>query len=449
MPEEIKTCQGQVYDRKTGRNKYCDRLLYDDKHCICHSEDPHKDINQFKDEVRKQLNREDCHDFSSFAFPENYSFKDTSLKHNVYFRDAKFAGGTEFTYAKFGGKVNFEFADFGGKVNFEFADFGGKVNFTYAKFAGEANFGCAEFTDYATFFLTKFGGDAHFESTMFKKRAIFNLVKLNEKAIVRFDGEENELDKSVFQDTADFSQITILKDATIVFRKIDLSRCFFLETDVTKVDFSDVTWAYIGGIGKWFKTKVVYDAIKNGNEDKDGNYDYRLIAQLYRRLQINYIDNCHYSQAGDFHIGEQEAVRKSKGKLGQYLCTNMLYKMTSIYGESFVRPLLWLVVILLLFPAIFLYTGLDVATPPQHVSKIENNVNYEFSVNPSNAFLFNVDYWNSFGINLSFISFDRTEIKTRLHSQYQITLVHFERLCVITLVSFFILALRRSYKRKI
>lgn len=523
MQEEIKTCQGHTWDPSHHENLPCSHPLYDDKHCICHSEDPDKDIDKFNIEVRKQLDREDYHDFSEFDFPKDFSFRKAGFKRDVYFRRAMFSGEAKFNKTKFGGEADFYSSKFGGKANFESAKFGGIVYFQSAKFIGNANFviakfgggvnfwdvrfgdeadfrgakfvdkasftnvrfgnkalfdstvfggeadfreatfggeadfweamfggdldfGYAQFGGEAYFRDVQFGGETEFASANFIKAAGFSEIKLSEKTIVKFDGEINIKDEPVFQDTADFKSITISKDAAIIFRKIDLSKCEFLETDLTKVEFIDVTWAKTGGTYKWFKTNAVYDAIKNG---KNGDYDYGLIAQLYRRLQINYIDNCYYSEAGDFHIGEQEMARRGKGKFRRIFSTNMFYKLISNYGESFVRPLLWLVFVLLLFPAIFLYSGIDLSSLNEPASKNPNIVRYKFSANPANCFLLTKNYKRAFYKNFSFISFNRSEINKCLVSEDMRFVANLEIIIVIVLLSFFVLALRRSYKRHI
>ncbi|MEE9441588.1 MAG: pentapeptide repeat-containing protein [candidate division Zixibacteria bacterium] len=479
MPEEIKTCQGQIWDPSIYTFKTCNRPLYDDKHCICHSDDPDKDIEKFRTEVQKQLDREDYHDFTEFVFPKDFNFRETEFKHDVYFRlakfggkadfySAKFDGDANFYHAKFDGDANFYHAEFGGEASFYEAEFGGEASFYEAKFGGEAyflstkfdgqaNFGEAKFGGNANFWNTKFdgeidfrwagfGGKADFISATFKKTVNFKWMSLSEKTIVRFDGENNKKDEPVFQDTADFSSIRIPEDAEIVFRKINLSKCEFLETDLTKVEFIDVNWAKTGGIFKWFKTNAVYDAVKNG---KNGKYDYDLIAQLYRRLQINYIGKCFYSEAGDFHIGEQEMARKGKGEFSRFFCTNMFYKLISYYGESFILPLFWLALILILFPALFLYSGIDLQSSSEPAKNNPPVVRYEFSPNPADCFLLTENYKKAFYKNFSFISFNRSEIDKCLVSLDMRFFANLEIIIVIVLLSFFVLALRRPYKRHI
>jgi hypothetical protein len=63
-------------------------------------------------------------------------------------------------------------------------------------------------------------------------------------------------------------------------------------------------------------------------------------------------------------------------------------------------------------------------------------------------FLFNGDYWNAFLRNLSFVTFNRAGISQILTQPYQHGIVAIENIVVVVLVTFFVLALRRRYKRK-
>jgi hypothetical protein len=110
--------------------------------------------------------------------------------------------------------------------------------------------------------------------------------------------------------------------------------------------------------------------------------EYGLIAETYQQLKKNYDDKKDYWTAGDFHYGEMEMKRLATRQAGfilrvlfgrilggrevnrlrrwshQRLGLVALYKYASQYGESFARPFLWLVGILLLFGALYPIPGL-------------------------------------------------------------------------------------------
>lgn len=267
----------------------------------------------------------------------------------------------------------------------------------------------------------------------------------------------------MFSAEADFISCIFGEPRNIKFRKVSLEKCQFLETDVSAVQFIDVTWDKKRKL-IWSKRNAVYDESHPDNlwliwknpkttepKYEPPKFQYHLIAQLYRRLQANYINNYRYSEAGDFYIGEQEMVRKAKGKVGQYLSTNFLYKIISYYGESFTLPLFWLAFVLLLLPAVLLYDGINLNTAVQNPTVAET-VNYEWSWSPGDFLPVNGDsrrdYWEAFKANFSLIAYSRSDIGKYLPESGTRFIVTIESLIIIALLAFFLLALRRQYKRK-
>jgi len=187
--------------------------------------------------------------------------------------------------------------------------------------------------------------------------------------------------------------------------------------------------------------------IEKDREKEPQKFQFSLIAQVYRRLQANYVDNYRYSEAGEFYIGEQEMMRKSKGKIRQFLCADFLYKIFSLYGESFILPVIWLAVCLLIFPMIFLFSGVNLSDNLQNQQN-QVAVNFEWSWNPANFLPLKIEFWKAFAVNISFLTFNRTEINARLDSIAQRLTVNIEILLAIIFVTFFLLALRRRFKRK-
>jgi hypothetical protein len=99
--------------------------------------------------------------------------------------------------------------------------------------------------------------------------------------------------------------------------------------------------------------------------------NYRLIAELYQRLKTNYDSRCDYWTAGDFHYGEMEMKRlasRRRSRLLRWLHSHAglvaWYKYASEYGESYVRPSLWLSLVLLLFTVLYPAVGLRTDTNP-------------------------------------------------------------------------------------
>lgn len=456
--------------------KPCGRPLYDAEKCICHSEKEDKDVKLFQQELDKIFDDMEAgrYDLTGFTFPQKgYKLprvytKDTFLTKATFLADASFAharfsreadflrtrffqvaffdsacfaGKARFRYAEFLKKVGFTDVTFWGEADFHSATFSGYAGYRMATFSGEADFEYAKFSGETDFEYAKFSGITRFRSTLSEMEVYFSHSEVRKGSVVIFDGETlQKKKKEMFAAGADFTPCTFAEPKNVKFRKLSLEKCKFLETDVTEVQFVDVTWANKPKFFKWFPRDAVYDELSE-------EPDYKLIEQLYRRLQINYVNNYRYSEAGDFYIGEQEMVRKAKGKVGRYLSTNFLYKIISYYGESFTLPLFWLVFVLLLFPAILLWDGINLNPSVQNPVVVET-VNYEWSWSPGDFLPAKGDYWEAFVANFSLIAYSRSDIGKYLPESHTRLIVTIESLIVIALVAFFLLALRRQYKRK-
>jgi hypothetical protein len=117
------------------------------------------------------------------------------------------------------------------------------------------------------------------------------------------------------------------------------------------VDFTDVTW----NIDKSFlkKRNTIYDETL-AHEDKN----YSFVEKLYMWLRKNYEKMGSYGVAGDFFYGEMEMRRLNTGGGINYILLS-IYKHLSGYGEIYILAFLWLLfAVLVLFPVLYMMTGL-------------------------------------------------------------------------------------------
>ena len=87
--KRLKTCQATRYD-----DSPCGRPLYDNKHCIFHSEAiEKKEFNGvFWKEFERQKKEDNIYDFSRFIFPDSTSFKKIKFEKPTNFSKAIFLG---------------------------------------------------------------------------------------------------------------------------------------------------------------------------------------------------------------------------------------------------------------------------------------------------------------------------------------------------------------------
>ena len=164
----------------------------------------------------------------------------------AYFAEAKFWGEiADFTKAKF----------LVGEADFNSVTFSGLADFGSATFAKEANFNSAGFSKKAYFDEAEFSGGANFDEAEFVREAYFGLAKFSEKA--SFDSakfsEKANFSRIQIKDKAYFNYVLFEDGKKVLFGEIeDLSNFSFMNTDITKVRFSDrARW------GKKDKFKVV------------------------------------------------------------------------------------------------------------------------------------------------------------------------------------------------
>jgi hypothetical protein len=339
-------------------------------------------------------------DFNNATFTQNAYFDRVTFSHyadfsratftqNAEFGSATFAGGAEFYEATFSQEAYFVGATFTHDASFAHAVFEQLASFTQATFTQEANFNGAMFRQNAHLLLTVFRQEAHFIDTTFRMSADFPLATFTQAtrfANTHFLGMANWkrsrfLDQAEFRCTkfepqvegepsAVFALAKFSKPSEIVFDDVDLSRALFHDCDVSEVWFSSsVGWAKREGDRG---LKVFEETIDLKQEfaeglQRDGQRDYRAVAQIYQQLKKNYDSRLDYWTANEFHFGEMEMKRLAGPTDGPFLWLRQwwhprlslvaLYRYASDYGNSYGKPMLWLLGTLVLFAALLPLPG--------------------------------------------------------------------------------------------
>lgn len=441
--EQDGKCQVKMFGGSVcGRDKYSD----DPEKCVCHSELYDKDNSLFTEEVIDVFkNREaTIYDLVSFVFPKLFMWLllPRSYDKAVSFRGAVFLGDMSFLTVKFA-EADFIGVNFHGEATFLACTFKSTVHFNKTVFRGKASFVKCDFE-----------GEVRFSSTVFEKEVSFWRAKVLRSACLYFDERaEDGTEATTFGEEVDFREISLSPEAQVRFHGTNLSKCRLVGTDLSQFHFLGVEWPrelrwpgtwlkwclftrWIANKLSWFYFRAVYDeelARKQATIWKP-------VEELYQQIQRNYVGHYKYVEAGDFYVGEQEMIRKAKGKWIQYFCANNGYRLISFYGESYVLPLFWMAVTLMLYPILLLSNG--IALSPDRPC-----VNYAFDVSGEFVF-FSADYWTAFGKNLLFLTFNRSDVAIFLPSTYQQVFVAFESIWMVVLVTFFVLALRRRFRRK-
>lgn len=375
--------------------------------------------------------------FDEVVFRGGTCFNGANLK-EVEFGNSDFQQAADFRDMAFGGDANFHGAKFKGWVSFLSAAFYAGAYFSATIFEKKTIFLDSTFCGRANFWRAVFGDEAWFGSSAFQYVLEEDSMLVSHRMSLALEVES--LNNTSFQKDVDFTAVTFSKPSKVYFQKIDLSRFRFLQTDLREVHFSDEQW------GKARGRISVYDEI--GGVPHSDKLDYPLIAQIYKRLRANYETNLRYSEAGDFYIGEMEMTRRAERSVFKKLPL-LFYKVISNYGESYYRPLCWIAVILLLFPLLFMFAGIQPATSDPGTSSGQVIIyELDFSSLESVAPTWDEfgDYYTCFLYSMSVFSFIRDKKYTTTNNGGHTIFVAESILGPITL-AFFLLALRRRFKR--
>ena len=342
--------------------------------------------------------------FGGATFTERASFMIATFK-GANFQDATFTKGANFTDATFIEQANFQDATFTKGANFTDAIFIEQANFQYATFTKWASFWHTTFIKEANFMWVVFNNPVKFigdeDSWLFdleidykkplKKKSVTNDLKkiFDKNGFELFDkakiiqkedklwniiGEDRTYkiketkeedntklevseNNKIFKSSADFSHSNFETPEKVEFVNVNLSKASFLHCkNIDKISrFEEVVWNSIG------KRKAVFDEI---NAETD---TYKFVAEIYRKLRLNYEQDLRFPEAGDFYIGEMEMRRKNAKFKNKYLDYSLisLYKIFSHYGENVVLPFLWMIPITFVF-ALY-YTNFNSIAPVDFV----------------------------------------------------------------------------------
>ena len=254
----------------------------------------------------------------------------------------QFAGSLYFSGVIFSGFTSFTEATFSSEAFFNRARFSKGVNFRKATFSKGATFSRVRFSELADFSETKFCGKAYFTGATFFNEANFS-CEFNGEAYFNYVLFEDERKKIQFGQQEEVQ---------------DLSKFLFINTDITRIRFSDKI--AFGGRDKFtiIEEKWLDDISKKGKNNIEKRRIVSLggVLSVYRNLRENYEFRLQFDEAGKFFIREMEVKRKYRQiadvsaspsaftiKENNRFRRNILsligwYHLLSNYGESLWRP---------------------------------------------------------------------------------------------------------------
>lgn len=399
-------------------------------------------------------------DFDNTRFKADADFSRCSIRGEATFIESVFHESARFNESTFFGVTQFGSTEFQGGAVFATATFRRTANFGNVVFSKEAYFSRAVFKEYAEFLWAKFTLDAHFVGTAFLKQVNFSqaiFLAAVEFRETRFREDKESLPGPVFTLTQ------FMSPEKVFFYKNYLGQALFYNSDVSRLTFSSVLWrTRPNDKRQLFEECVDFEAAADlaAASNDPNERDYGLIAETYQQLKKNYDGRMDYWTAGDFHYGEMEMKRlfsPRKNKTVRWLHSNLglvaWYRYASEYGESYVRPLLALATVLVLFTLLFPIPGM-VFTKPDSPSTPPAFPVLNYSDFPAYIHSYNGPAWiavlaffgHSLMTALSVAGFQKELIYQPAYPWGR-ALALFELLLTSTLIGLFLLALRRQFRR--
>ena len=399
----------------------------EDKFCIFHSNLLNEKRKKFKIEFDKYLRKLEKESgklkvVHGFIFPETLRLHDIKFSHPIWFWNCKFYGDLDIDRCEFNTDFRMNKCTINGSTYIKWSYFN-RV-FTFNDNIVNENF--------------------EFHLNYVKSDTVFRSSKVNGFIAIKYSSFSGELDildtiseKAWYIYAIDFSKATRTR-----FRNLDFSNVYFFDSKLVDIDFSGITWRIqknriiIGDEISFHSQKIpVFYPVKNFINSNDWE---SIIESLYLQLCTNFDKNRLFNIAGKFYISALEMRRYSKTS---WLKRNIFsweawYKYISLYGQSAKRAFWGILLVILTSTFIISFDKniLQTSTPIK--------INYGLK----NILSFLDMYLNAFKYNLYYIIHPA---ETTFQDKLTITafVTAWERILIIILGTFFLLALKRRFKR--
>lgn len=323
-------------------------------------------------------------DFADVHFPFELTLKNKRIG-DANFSGAHFKGGCNFERTKFSGVVAFISSQFLGAANFSRvaiqdidcsrAVFKHGANFRHAEFMGAAIFDRCNFNRTSTFEAsvfaeaiftdaifrdvsfqnTKIGGVALFGDAEFEGSLIFDGAKIGDLAdfsssVPKAIGGDRRLSRGgssvSFEDT--------VFDGPAIFE----NRIFRTGANFTRTVFSTAPIFH----GCTHHQGTIFPS-RSGFQDSSAES-----INAYTTLKLAMGEMKRSREEGMFYALEQKCLRNDSNTPLSARFASTIYELANDYGQSYVRPLIWLALLTFLMVPIYIDFGAWTATNGQNIS---------------------------------------------------------------------------------
>lgn len=256
-------------------------------------------------------------DFGGVVFPGPVDFTGSTLPDRLSFDSAHFSDTARFKGVTFGKRTWFDSARFSLGADFREAKFR-RVSFNHVRFIQDARFDRAEFHHIATFREAKFLSVANFGGA----------IETDEPAAYSF--RRCEFDGAEFQGRSTFNYRRFFDTASFQGAKFTQAPEFHNCVLHPDMDFSNLRFPSVEPY--WGAARRHYRTLK------------KLMGEIQSR-----------DDEAMFYAREQKCLRKLKETPSWVKLLSVMYAVTSDYGQSALRPFVWLLATTSIFSIIYVY----------------------------------------------------------------------------------------------
>lgn len=342
-----------VYEYTIPIGEVCGRPGYgSDDRCVFHSPRAADKLDDFAAALAEQANAS----FEGYVFPPDTDFAANDFG-RANFARAVFTGAVTFAESTFAGAAWFDEATFRGTADFSSVEFERAASFWRARWRGPALFRRASFRDEAFFTGARFDSDLRCVDTLFARTAHFQNVRLAGPAVFL---RTAFLGPALFHYTdlggAAFRSISALTSHERIAR-LSLETCEFRRArGLPRTEFTEVDWGrrQTVGIGPFRRSRDHVTGDEVLARIQRHPLTLREAEAGYRALRLNAERTGDRRAASAFHYGEREMERLALSPLRRaFWSLPALYRLLAGHGERPLRPILWLLAVLVAFTAIY------------------------------------------------------------------------------------------------
>ena len=263
--------------------------------------------------------------------------------------DARFGSPVHFRGVDFSEVTQLQRTSFADTVDFEDVVFSGPLDMSGAKLNGGGRFTDVEFLTSAALDGLNIGGPLLLEASVADPAEVPD---------VRSGSARRPTWRGV-----SLGRVAVSGEGSLCFRGVDLGATTFMGTDLRAASFEAVRWPRLGAMAgaRCFiaDEKALQLASLTGPDRRDLAARLRV---LFSAVRQTYESKRIFDLAGDFHAGEMRMRARQLSWWSPDRWALAAYRVFAHYGESWLAPLFWLVVLVFGLAALELVGGLWINT---------------------------------------------------------------------------------------